>query len=79
MISSKEPAIGAGYIKWTIFALTNDDEGVIDVNTSKAIGCFADVRPGVICLHLFDLQAHAEDTEANPAAVDVVTVFGPHD
>lgn len=59
-------------------ALTNDDEGIVDIHATKAIGGFADVGPCVICLHLLDLQAHAEDTETNPAAVDVAPVFGPH-
>lgn len=59
-------------------ALTNDNEGIVDVHAAKAIGGFADVGPRVIRLHLLDLQAHAEDAETNPAAVDVASVFGPH-
>lgn len=59
-------------------ALTNDNERIVDVHAPKAIGGFTDVRPCVICLHLLDLQAHTEDTEPNPAAVDVPSVFGPH-
>lgn len=65
-------------IHTTPSALTDDDEGVVDVNATKAVGGFADVGPRVICLHLLDLQAHAEDTETDPAAVDVAPVFGPH-
>lgn len=59
-------------------SLTNDDEGIVDVHTTKAIGGFADVGPCVIRLHLLDLQAHAEDTETNPATVDVAPIFCPH-
>lgn len=59
-------------------ALTDDDEGVVDVNAAKAVGGFADVGPRVIRLHLLDLQGHGEHTETDPAAVDVAPVFGPH-
>lgn len=62
----------------TPFTLTDDDECIVDVNATKAVGGFADVGPRVICLHLLDLQAHAEDTETDPAAVDVAPIFGPH-
>lgn len=65
-------------IHTTPSALTDDDEGIVDVNATKAVSGFADVGPCVICLHLFDLQAHAEDTETDPAAVDVAPIFGPH-
>lgn len=58
--------------------LTDDDEGVVDVNAAKAIGGFTDVDARVICLHLLDLQTHAEDTETDPAAVNVAVIFGPH-
>ena len=60
-------------------ALTDDDEGIVDVDAAEAVGGFADVGPRVVRLHLLDLQAHAEDTETDPAAVDVAPVFGPHD
>ena len=63
---------------WHSIQLTDDDEGIVDVDATKAVGGFADVGPRVICLHLLDLQAHAEDTETDPAAVDVAPVFGPH-
>lgn len=59
--------------------LTDDDEGVVNVDTSEAIGGFADVRPGILRLHLLDLEAQPEDAEADPAAVDVAAVLGPHD
>lgn len=81
IIFSKTQKRKKGCILWTQqkkTVPTNDNEGVIDVNTSKAIRCFADVGPCIICFHLFDLQAHAEDTETNPATVDVTVVFGPH-
>ena len=58
--------------------LTDDDEGVVDVNATKAVGGFTDVGTRVVRLHLLDLQAHAEDTETDPAAVDVAPIFGPH-
>lgn len=58
--------------------LTDDYEGVVDVDAAEAIHSFADVRAGVIGLHLLDLQAHPEDAETNPATVDVAAVFGPH-
>lgn len=58
--------------------LTDDDEGVVDVNTAKAIRGFTDIDASVICLHFFDLQTHAEDTETDPAAVNVAVIFGPH-
>lgn len=36
-------------------ALTDDDEGIVDVNATKAVGCFTDVGPCIICLHFLDL------------------------
>lgn len=60
-------------------ALTNDDQSVVNVDTTKAIGGFADVCPRVVCLHLLNLQAHTEDTETDPTTVDVAAIFGPHD
>lgn len=59
--------------------LTDDNEGVVDVDAAEAIGGFADVGPRIVRLHLLDLQSHAEDTESDPAAVDVAPVLGPHD
>lgn len=64
-----------GYTNRAPSALTDDDEGVVDVNATKAVGSFADVGACVICLHLLDLQAHAEDTETDPAAVNVAPIF----
>lgn len=52
---------------------------MVDVHAPEAVGGLADVGPRIVCLHLLDLQAHPEDAEANPAAVDVASVFGPHD
>ena len=68
-------------IKWQTLCglLTDDDEGVVDVNAAKAVGGLADVGASVLRLHLLDLQAQAEDAETRPAAVDVATVLGPHD
>lgn len=66
-------------MNWTPSALTDDDQSVVDVDATKAVGGFADVGARVICLHLLDLQAHAQDTETDPAAVDVASIFGPHD
>lgn len=66
------------YINWTPSVLTDNDEGVVDVNATKAVGGFADVGASVVCFHLLDLQAHAENTETDPATVDVARVFGPH-
>lgn len=60
-------------------ALTDDNEGVVDVDAAEAVGGFADVGPRIVRLHLLDLQSHAEDTESDPAAVDVAPVLGPHD
>lgn len=74
MISPQEPTEN----QFIQTALTNDNEGVVNIDTTKAIGGFADVGPRVICLHLLDLQAHAEDTETDPAAVDVAPIFCPH-
>lgn len=52
---------------------------MVDVHAPKAVGGFADVGPRIVCLHLLDLQAHTEDAETNPAAVNVASIFGPHD
>lgn len=67
------------YIRPPLSPLTDDNEGVVDVDAAEAIGGFADVGPRVVRLHLLDLQAHSEDTESDPAAVDVPPILGPHD
>lgn len=59
--------------------LTNHNEGVVDVDATETVGGFANVCPRIVRLHLLDLQAHAEDSESDPAAVDVASVLGPHD
>lgn len=58
---------------------TYDDERVVDVDAAEAVGGLADVRAGVLRLHLLDAQAVLQHPEAAPAAVDVAAVFGPHD
>lgn len=77
MTSCQGTCRGMGNANQTQAALTDNDECVVDVNTSKAVSCLAVVGSGVIRLHRFDFQAHAEDTEANVAAVDGASVFGP--
>lgn len=59
--------------------LTDDDEGVVNVDTAKAIGGFTNEGPSILCLHLFDAQGLLKDPEAHPTTVDVSSVFGPHD
>lgn len=59
-------------------ALTDNNEGVVDVDAAEAVGGFADVRARVVRLHLLDLQATAKDTESYPATVDVASILGPH-
>lgn len=58
---------------------TYDDECVVDVNAAEAVGGLADVGASVVRLHLLDTQAVLQHPEATPAAVDVASVFGPHD
>lgn len=59
--------------------LTDDDEGVVNVDAAKAIGGFTNEGPSILCLHLFDAQGLLKDPEAHPTTVDVSSVFGPHD
>lgn len=55
MISSQETSTKTGYANWIPSALTDDDEGVVDVNATEAVGGFANVGARVICLNLLDL------------------------
>lgn len=59
--------------------LTDDDEGVVNVDTAKAIGGFTNEGPSILCLHIFDSQSLLKDPEAHPTTVDVSSIFGPHD
>lgn len=67
------------YTFWVELRPTYDDERVVDVDAAEAVGGLADVRASVVRLHLFDAQAVLQHSEAAPTAVDVATVFGPHD
>lgn len=59
--------------------LTYDNKCVVDVHAAKPIGSFTDVSPCIIGLHLFNTQGLLQHLETRPAAVDVATVFSPHD
>ena len=59
--------------------LTDDDEGVVDIDAAEAIGGLADEGTCVFGLHLFDAQCLPKHPEAHPATVDVAAILCPHD